>query len=166
MLNICIGSRVILAKPKSGGVECIVDAVRLINMKAVRSEITIINDIMDDALVLVDTNKLEQVLINLLTNCIDFCPAGATVHITKVPEKKESRYSEVVIRDNGPGMQPDVLAKAFDPFFTTKEVGKGIGMGLAICYKLMDELNGRIDISSEPNKGTTVLLEIPHDRQG
>jgi PAS domain S-box-containing protein len=146
--------------------ECIVDAVRLINMKAVRSEITIINDIMDDALVLVDTNKLEQVLINLLTNCIDFCPAGATVHITKVPEKKESRYSEVVIRDNGPGMQPDVLAKAFDPFFTTKEVGKGIGMGLAICYKLMDELNGRIDISSEPNKGTTVLLEIPHDRQG
>ena len=146
--------------------ECTVDALRLINMKALRSEITILNDIKEDAWVLVDINKLEQVLINLLTNCIDFCPVGTTVHIAKFPEKKESRFVEIVIRDNGPGMQPDVLAKAFDPFFTTKEVGKGIGMGLAICYKLMDELNGHIDISSEPNKGTTVLLEIPYDRQG
>jgi signal transduction histidine kinase/CheY-like chemotaxis protein len=144
--------------------ECIVDALRLVNMKAVRSEITILNDIQEDAWVLVDTNKLEQVLINLLTNCIDFCPAGTTVHIAKLPEKRESRFVGIVVRDNGPGMQPDVLAKAFDPFFTTKEVGKGIGMGLAISYKIMDELNGRIDISSEPNKGTTILLEIPHDR--
>jgi PAS domain S-box-containing protein len=144
--------------------ECIVDALRLVNMKAVRSEITILNDIQEDAWVLVDANKLEQVFINLLTNCIDFCPAGTTVHIAKLAEKKESRFIEIVVRDNGPGMQPDVLAKAFDPFFTTKEVGKGIGMGLAICYKIMDELNGRIDIASEPNKGTTILLEIPHDR--
>lgn len=140
---------------------CIVNALKLVNMKAARSEITILNDLKDDEWVQVDANKLEQVFINLLTNCLDFCPPKSTVHIVKMPANPLSRFVGVAVRDNGPGMQPEVLAKAFDPFFTTKEVGRGIGMGLSICYKIIEELNGRMDISSEPGKGTTVLLEIP-----
>jgi PAS domain S-box-containing protein len=140
---------------------CIANALRLVNMKAVRSEITIFNDIRDDVMVRADMNRLEQVFISLLTNCIDFCPAGTTVHITRLSGKRFSRFVTIAVRDNGPGMAPDVLAKAFDPFFTTKEVGKGIGMGLALCYKTMEELNGRIDISGELNRGTNVILELP-----
>lgn len=142
--------------------DCITSALHLIKMKATRSEITIVNELRDDVLILADSNKLEQVFINLLTNTIDFCKPGNTVTISKSPEKKGSKkFVKIIVSDNGPGMTPDVLAKAFDPFFTTKEVGKGIGMGLAVCYKIMDELNGRIDISSEIGKGTAVTVEIP-----
>ncbi|MBN2036415.1 MAG: response regulator [Chitinispirillaceae bacterium] len=140
---------------------CIANALRFVNMKAVRSEITILNDIRDDVMVRADMNRLEQVFINLLTNCIDFCPPGTTVHIARSSENRVSRFVAFTVRDNGPGMTQEVLEKAFDPFFTTKEVGKGIGMGLALCYKTMDELNGRIGISSEPNRGTSVILELP-----
>jgi PAS domain S-box-containing protein len=143
---------------------CIVNALRLVNMKAARSEITVLNDITDDVLVKADANKLEQVFINLLTNCIDFCPPGSTVHIAMVREKRVSRFISVEVRDNGPGMKAEVLTKAFDPFFTTKEVGKGIGMGLSISYKIMEELGGRIDLVSEQGRGTAIILEIPYDR--
>ncbi|NLE01569.1 MAG: HAMP domain-containing histidine kinase, partial [Fibrobacter sp.] len=63
--------------------------------------------------------------------------------------------------DNGPGIDADDLPNVFDPFFTTKEVGQGIGMGLAICYRLMEECNGSIDIVSQKGKGTSAILEIP-----
>lgn len=141
--------------------DCVASALRLITMKATRLEITIVNDLRDDVQVMADANKLEQVFINLLTNSIDFCGPGDTVTISKSPEKKPSGFVKITVSDNGPGMTPLVLAKAFDPFFTTKEVGKGIGMGLAVCYKIMEELNGRIDISSEAEKGTVVAMEIP-----
>lgn len=142
-------------------VDCVTSALRLITMKATRSEITIINEIHDDIVILADSNKLEQVFINLLTNSIDFCKPGNSVTISRSRERKTSKFEKIVFNDNGPGMTPDVLAKAFDPFFTTKEVGKGIGMGLAVCYKIMDELNGRIDIASEVEKGTAVSVEVP-----
>ena len=143
--------------------ESIANALRLVNIRAIRSEITILNEIQENFWVRADTNKLEQVFVNLLTNCIDFCSPGTTVTISKVLEKKASKYAVVTVRDNGPGMTAEALSKAFDPFFTTKEVGKGIGMGLAICHKIMEELDGRIDLVSEAGKGTTVRLEIPCD---
>lgn len=141
--------------------DCVTNALRLITMKASRSEITIVNEIHEDIVVLADSNKLEQVFINILTNSFDFCKPGSLVTISRSRERKTSKFVKIIFNDNGPGMLPDVLAKAFDPFFTTKEVGKGIGMGLAVCYKIMDELNGRIDIASEVEKGTVVAVEIP-----
>jgi PAS domain S-box-containing protein len=142
--------------------ECIVNALRLVNMRAMRSDITILNEIREDFRVQADANKLEQVFINVLTNCIDFCGPGTTVAIAKAVEKRPSKHAVVTVRDNGPGMTAEVLAKAFDPFFTTKEVGKGIGMGLAISHRILEELNGRIDLASEAGKGTTVRIEIPY----
>jgi PAS domain S-box-containing protein len=142
--------------------DCITSALRLINMKATRAEITIVNEAKDDVQILADANKLEQVFINLLTNCIDFCKPGDSVTIAKSPDKKAAKYLKITVSDNGPGMTPEVRAKAFDPFFTTKEVGKGLGMGLAVCYKIVDELNGRIDIAADVDKGTTIILEIPY----
>ena len=142
--------------------DCVKGALHLITMKATRAEITIVNDLRDGAPVLADSNKLEQVFVNLLNNAIDFCKPGSTVVISKSPEKNNSKFAKIIVSDNGPGMTPEVLAKAFDPFFTTKEVGKGIGMGLAVCYKIMDELNGRIDITSDIEHGTAVAVEIPY----
>lgn len=143
----------------------IVNALRFVNVRAMRSDITIVNEIREDSWVQADAGRLDQVFINLLTNSIDFCGSGSTVTIALAAGKIKSKYAVVTVRDNGPGMTAEVLASIFDPFFTTKEVGKGIGMGLAVCHKMMEELNGRIDIASEAGKGTTVRLEIPCDTE-
>jgi two-component system C4-dicarboxylate transport sensor histidine kinase DctB len=142
--------------------DCVKNALRLVRPKAARAGIAIVHQIPTDVCVLADANKLEQVFINLLTNCIEFCRNGASVTITESPEKRGPRFFRLLVSDNGPGMPPAVLAKVFDPFFTTKEVGKGIGLGLAMCHRIMEELNGHIDIVSEKGAGTTVLLEIPY----
>jgi PAS domain S-box-containing protein len=140
---------------------CIQDAVKLTHARAVKAGIAIVVDIGNEAVVLSDANKLEQVFINLLANCIDFCPAGSAVTIKNFPTVDSGRYCRIRVADNGPGIGADILPKVFDPFFTTKEVGEGIGMGLAICYKIIEECNGRIDIVSESGDGTTVILDVP-----
>jgi two-component system, NtrC family, sensor kinase len=141
--------------------EIAANAQMLVKVRAIRSELAIVNELGMNSWVRADANRLEQVFVNLLANCIDFCGRGATVTISETGGKKALQHTVVTVRDNGPGMTPEVLARAFDPFFTTKEVGKGMGMGLAICHKIMEELNGRIDCISEPGKGCIVRLEIP-----
>lgn len=146
--------------------ECLASAIRLVARKADKRGITVANEIGDGALALADANKLEQVFLNLLTNCLDFCPQGSAVRVEQLPAGEGTiPYVRCAVRDNGPGMTSDVLAKAFDPFFTTKEPGQGIGMGLAICHKIMEDLNGRIDLMSEPGAGTSVFLELPSGEQ-
>lgn len=141
--------------------ECIVNAIMLLNAKIIKSNITVDNSIDNGIMVTGDIAKLEQVLVNILTNCIEFCGPGTIVNIIKANSRDESRFYAVRINDNGPGISSDILSKVFDPFFTTKEVGRGIGMGLAICHRIMEELNGYIDVLSDKNLGTSVVLEFP-----
>ncbi len=68
---------------------------------------------------------------------------------------------ETRISDTGIGMSPEVCRRAFESFFTTKEIGKGTGLGLFISYNLITEIDGTIELQSQPGKGTTVLIRIP-----
>jgi PAS domain S-box-containing protein len=140
---------------------CVEDAVKLTHSRAAKANITIEMNVDSGAIVVGDANKLEQVFINIIANSIDFCPSGSKVTIRNVPSDETERYCRIIVADNGPGIGADILPKVFDPFFTTKEVGEGTGMGLAICYKIIEECNGRIDITSEPGGGTTVILDVP-----
>jgi two-component system NtrC family sensor kinase len=140
---------------------CIDDAIKLTQTRAIRANVKVTNTIDTETLIKSNTNKLEQVFITVISNCIDFCPPGSKVTFTSVPSGEPDRYFRVHITDNGPGISAEILPKVFDPFFTTKEVGKGTGMGLAICHKIMEECNGRIDIDSAPGKGTTVVIDLP-----
>jgi len=71
--------------------------------------------------------------------------------------------ARIWIRDNGIGIQPQVIDRIFEPFFTTKPVGQGTGLGLAISYNLLRNQGGHIQVTSEPNKGTTVEVFLaPH----
>jgi signal transduction histidine kinase len=72
---------------------------------------------------------------------------------------------EVRIRDNGCGIAPEIIDKIFDPFFTTKPVGKGTGMGLAICYQIVEQHYGKVEVISEPNEGAEFVVTLPvkHD---
>lgn len=141
--------------------DCIKDTLQLIKAKAARLNISIKDSVSTSIKVRADLNKIEQVFINILSNCFDFCPANSVVEISNTFSREPSKFYAVGITDNGPGIKPEDLAHVFDPFFTTKEVGNGTGMGLAICYKLMEECGGNIDIISEKGNGTTVVLEIP-----
>ncbi|MFP4013014.1 MAG: response regulator [Chitinispirillaceae bacterium] len=144
-----------------GLADCVQNALKLVHAKAVRSGFSFQSSVDETLMVKADPNKLEQALVNVFTNCIDFCPGGCEVEIdAEVPARGER--VELRIRDAGPGMSAEVLSRVFDPFFTTKEVGRGTGMGLSICYSVMEECNGKIDVfSNQETGGTTVLLEIP-----
>jgi two-component system sensor histidine kinase PhcS len=67
----------------------------------------------------------------------------------------------LTVRDNGPGIDRDTMDKIFDPFFTTKEVGKGLGLGLSICYRILQEAGGQITVKSEPGRFTEFILMFP-----
>jgi two-component system sensor histidine kinase VicK len=112
-----------------------------------------------EAIIWADSNQIQQVVLNLVTNAADAMPQGG--HIEIQIDLSEDLV-EVRIRDDGLGMDQDVLKEAFEPFFTTKERGKGTGLGLPICQRIIEEHGGIIEIQSEPHDGTTVSVRLPH----
>ena len=70
-------------------------------------------------------------------------------------------YVRVNVVDSGAGMAPEVLRRAFKPFFTTKDVGEGMGLGLSICYRIIQECDGRISVKTESGKYCEFTLEFP-----
>ncbi len=119
-----------------------------------------------------NTYKFEQVIINLLTNAKDAVMEKRTKQqeysepsITiKTASHKRTIITEII--DNGSGVNDDIIHNIMLPFFTTKEEGKGTGLGLSICYQIIKEMNGIIDITSDPLIGTTikVVLNIPNEK--
>jgi signal transduction histidine kinase len=110
-----------------------------------------------------NVNKLLQVLINLLQNAFDalkrkvFTDSQPTITIqARVVNGKPS----LSVRDNGQGIKPEVMDKIFEPFFTTKDVGEGMGLGLSICYRVMEECGGRIYAKSAPGEFCEFILEF------
>ncbi len=108
----------------------------------------------------VDTNQIQQVLLNVITNAADAVAEGGRLKVaTRFMD--DQNIVEIRVTDNGCGMEQDVLNRAFDPFFTTKEPGKGTGLGLAICQRIIEEHQGQITIQSQPGEGTTVSIHLP-----
>ena len=112
--------------------------------------------------VLIDPTELEQVVLNLVVNARDALPEGGRIEITtrretrslaEAGEAKES-WAVLEVRDEGEGMGPDVMSRVFEPFFTTKEVGEGTGLGLAVVHGIVEQSGGRIEVESEPGRGT------------
>jgi PAS domain S-box-containing protein len=140
--------------------DCLHSAVKLINVRANKKNIKIVNNIRNDIIVNTDVQKIGQVIVNILSNSIDFSENGGTITIS-VEKSKGKDPLKLVISDTGKGIPNDIIPKIFDPFFTTKEVGKGVGLGMSISYKLMEECHGSIEVKSKENIGTSVILEIP-----
>lgn len=109
-------------------------------------------------LVNADGGQIQQAVIALGTNAIDAMPNGGTLTL-----KGFNQANSVVIEiaDSGVGIAPDNLSKIFEPFFTTKEVGRGTGLGLAVCYGIVTDHGGRLSVRSSQNVGTTFSILLP-----
>jgi two-component system NtrC family sensor kinase len=105
-----------------------------------------------------DVGQLQQAVIALATNAIDAMPDGGTLTLRAIRSK--SRILVQVI-DTGIGIAPENMTRIFDPFFTTKDVGHGTGLGLAVCYGILSDHGGRLDVRSTLGKGTTFTITLP-----
>lgn len=121
---------------------------------------------------LVDPNELQNAILNLAINARDAMSTGgrltvetANMSIThdyaEIHGVQPGQYVLVAVSDTGPGMPPDVVARAFDPFFTTKPAGQGSGLGLSMVYGFARQSGGHVKIYSEPGHGTTIKLYLP-----
>ena len=105
------------------------------------------------------SGKIEQVLINLLSNAFDAIKNEGSVDISAKLNKNKT--VEIYIKDSGCGIKKEYLKKIFDPFFTTKDPDKGTGLGMYITYGIIKQLKGNINIESKENKGTTIIVSLP-----
>jgi PAS domain S-box-containing protein len=107
-----------------------------------------------------DANALQQVVLNLVTNARDVLTDGGEISIGTAPVLDGSGGAvRLTVRDNGPGIPPEVLPRIFDPFFTTKP--DGTGLGLSISYGIVKEHGGTIEVQSRPGEGTAFVLTLP-----
>ncbi|HYO96899.1 MAG TPA: ATP-binding protein [Polyangiaceae bacterium] len=119
-----------------------------------------------------DAEQLRQVLINLLRNAIQAMGGRGQIHVTTriryerpsaANASEEPAWLQIAVRDQGPGIAPQVLEKLFVPFFTTKATGTGLG--LAISQRVVEEMGGRIEVASRPGSGSTFTVVLPLPRE-
>lgn len=112
--------------------------------------------------VLADANQLEQVFLNLVTNARDAIePKGSGVITVISRESTCPDFVEVLVADNGIGMDKATMSDIFNPFFTTKDVGKGTGLGLSISLGIIENHGGRIEVHSVPGQGSVFRILFP-----
>jgi signal transduction histidine kinase len=115
----------------------------------------------NDSLPLTKTSidKMKQVFSNIIINAQD--AMGKDGILTISTDKFDDNCIKIVFSDNGSGIPQDILKKIFDPFFTTKKLGKGTGLGLFTVQTILKNYNGKIDVESKLNKGTTFTIQLP-----
>lgn len=110
--------------------------------------------------IVADGEKLKQVFMNLLMNAKHSMTGPGTIGITTASDHSDGSV-RIAISDNGCGIPEGIIGKIFDPFFTTKPVGEGTGLGLSVSYGIIHDHNGRIEVKSVPDRGTTFTIILP-----
>jgi signal transduction histidine kinase len=144
--------------------ELIDNTLSLINLDKRAKSVKIENVASSDLpTIWLNPQSFEQVLLNILINALDAMNArqDEQPHVLKITRRSKNGAIEICVSDTGVGMSPEVCRRAFESFFTTKEIGKGTGLGLFISYNLVTEIDGSIELESEPGKGTTVIIRLP-----
>jgi two-component system cell cycle sensor histidine kinase/response regulator CckA len=120
-----------------------------------------------------DSSQIEQVLMNLCLNARDAMPSGGCLTIQtrntnldeaacrRTPGLSPGRHAELIVSDDGIGMDAKTREHIFEPFFTTKELGKGTGLGLATVFGIIRQHGGFVSVDSEPNHGATFRIYLP-----
>jgi PAS domain S-box-containing protein len=155
------------SREKSGSIgpvallPCVESAIQLLSNSLKKKNMRVENGVGPDVSVRADPQKLGQAFFHVLANSVDFCPQSSVVRISAALDSQKPEMMKIAIRDNGPGIAPEIQPRVFDPFFTTKGVGQGAGLGLAMCHTIIEDFNGTIDIISGTGEGTTLIFWIP-----
>jgi two-component system NtrC family sensor kinase len=107
-----------------------------------------------------DQSQMQQVALNLLLNAAE-ATHGKSERRVLVSTKADGGFVRFAVADNGEGIPPENLAKIFHPFFTTKPEGKGVGLGLAVSYGIIEAHGGDIEVNSKVGEGTTFTISLP-----
>jgi signal transduction histidine kinase len=125
-------------------------------------KILIHTDFCEDAKVMCILGQMNQVFMNILINAIENIDQKGNIWIKT--ERLDDKLN-VYIRDDGRGIRKEDIDKVCDPFFTTKDVGKGMGLGLSISYRIVQNHGGDIRIESEEGKGTKIIITLPVEQK-
>ncbi len=139
--------------------ESIATTVGIARVAARQKQVEIVTDLEPLRQIVCYPAKLNQVVLNLVTNAIDASPQGGTVTI-RTRLAPEGGVTLAVI-DAGKGIDPSIRDRIFEPFFTTKPIGQGTGLGLSIAYGIVQLHGGRIEFESEPDRGTRFTVHLP-----
>jgi signal transduction histidine kinase len=156
--------------------EIVQEVTPLVSKKLSECSIAYVEEI-DSSLpdVMVDSQQMQQVFLNLILNAIDAMQTGGTLTVTAktvekplsgilwekmdTSHKKNALYIETIVTDTGEGIKPDQIKTIFDPFYTTKP--GGLGLGLSIVYRIIEENRGDIRVESQVGKGTAFIITLP-----
>ncbi|MGZ4032576.1 MAG: ATP-binding protein, partial [Tumebacillaceae bacterium] len=156
----------VLAKPQAMNYQLkdlnvlLQNIIALIDTQAIMNNVQILMMISSEKelpLIECEENQLKQVFINILKNALEAMPDGGNVYVSVKRTADDKVHVQFV--DEGCGIPPERVAKLGEPFYTTKE--KGTGLGLMVSYKIINEHQGQINVTSELNIGTTVDVVLP-----
>jgi signal transduction histidine kinase len=141
-------------------------SLSLLKFKLAENQIRIEKDLQPDLPRLnVDDAQIGQVFTNLSLNAMDAMKPGGTLRFAISHHLEESAkhqpYVQILVEDTGRGMPPEILDHVFEPFYTTKEKGLGTGLGLFICYGIIQKHGGTMDVASVPDEGTQFKICLP-----
>jgi two-component system cell cycle sensor histidine kinase/response regulator CckA len=153
--------------------ESIADAVVMVS-GLVGPDVAVVPELARGSFVVpVGGGRLQQLLVNLIINARDAMKGAGRVTIrtravdltgeeaARAAAVLPGSYVELSVSDTGPGMAPDVMARAFEPFFSTKARGKGTGLGLAVVQRVLSDVHGAVRLDSPPGEGLTVCMLFP-----
>ncbi|MGA0562824.1 sensor histidine kinase [Ancylobacter sp. VNQ12] len=133
--------------------------------KARASEIETLVDVPEGLEAVGHPGHVHQVLMNLVQNAVD-AMEDRPVRRLEITGSGSSDEVVLMLRDTGPGIDPEIATRIFDPFFTTKPVGKGTGLGLSISYRIVQEHGGVLEAGNHPEGGAVMTLRLPAAREG
>ena len=144
--------------------EAIAQALDLVHYQLQSANIDVFLNMAEDLPeVVASVEHLKSVWLNLLVNARDAVQSLADnrfIEITTRLNQEQDRV-QVLVRDNGKGMSQAELEHIFEPFYTTKDPGKGTGLGLATCHRIVEQHGGEINVVSTVNEGTTFIVHLP-----
>ena len=142
--------------------DCVDEAIHLLTLDHEAKPVEFCNHCDRELVVMADNQRLLQVFVNLLGNARDACDDYGQVHIAA---GTEGERVHIDVEDNGCGIPQELQSQIFEPFYTTKEPGEGTGLGLALVFSIMEDMNGSVQITSPLSTGalpgTRVTLQLP-----
>jgi two-component system sporulation sensor kinase A len=162
-LNMIVNEFLFLSKPQEmkfknvNVISLMISVLKLLSPQAVMQNVQMkTNFDLDVPLIHADENQIKQVLVNLFKNAIEAMPRGGQI---RVFIRNSNSGVVISVTDEGSGIPPEQIKKIAEPFYTTKE--KGTGLGLMVCYKIIENHHGKISFRSQVDEGTEVMIELP-----